>query len=1224
MINIPLKPEGALYTDSQWQAIYDGGDNLLVSASAGSGKTTVLAQRIVETLKRGVGIDELLVVTFTELAAKEMKERIEKKIKEEINTTVDDTLRRHLQEQILLLPQADISTIHAFCLKLIRQFFHLANIDPVFSLMSDEMQKELLKEQVWQTLKEQLYEEESFQQLAKVYASDKADTTVDELIFNLHTFSRASATPDQWLDNLEMLYDVNQLEESPLVQQVVYPLLETLSFEALRQLQIAQTFVSDEPALLKWHDILSEDCQQWQVVYTACQHKASFDNLRELIHHITFKTWSTSKAVDSDEALKEMKDKAKAYRESAKETLAKLKAYVTFSGDKQVEFAQHIRPLVKEMGRVTKLFAQAYDAEKVRRKVLEFSDLEHVALNILAPVVNGVRQNSEATTYYQQRFHEVLVDEYQDVNRLQEAILSRLSNGKNMFMVGDVKQSIYGFRLADPSLFLEKYEAFGKNLGGRRIILAENFRSKGAVLHGVNFIFQQIMDKAVGQMAYDELAMLKEGVPKPIDPKDDMEILLYESGKSVELADDGDEESIFDNKKIGEFTMVAQKIKQILANNPETNYSDIALLVSSRSHNLLIQEVFKQYDIPLVLNDSESYFQRIEVMIMLSVLKLIDNPYQDIPLASVLRSPLVKLDENELAAIRITNRKSDYYRALLSFMRAFEKGELVSNTFNNQLYRKLETFLANLTKWRQMAHREPLMTLIWTVYQDTQFLDYVLGLPAGKQRQANLYAFIEYAKSFEEAQFKGLFQFIRFVEKMAKKGRDLQEAPQTVGDNTVSLMTIHQSKGLEFKHVFVLNLSAKFNHQDLNGKYLTTEEYGVGTDYFDVSEKWHYKTTLMQAMKEFKRQKLLAEDMRKLYVALTRAKEKLYLVGSCQSQQHYFETLANIQDVTDMLLPVGKRLNAQSFLDWISMALLRNRQSENAFLPKMTYPLALAEHPVYYTMQFYTEEQLQHHAKNLVNSSKQPFGQWFIAQQKYGDKQENIADHLAALTQTYAYQVETQTTSYQSVSELKRLVEDPDTAKMGEYGGQRYVTDDLSDPEFLTERSQVTGAQMGTAVHILMQQLPLTETMTSRLISQTLQQLVAKQLITQDIAETIDVSTILTFFETPFGRLLQSQAQHVYREVPFSLVVKAHKLFSDMTDTSESILVHGMIDGYIDTPEGLIVYDFKTDKVKESKQLVARYQKQLDVYAQALEAILRKPVVKKYICALHLNEVITL
>lgn len=1223
MRNIPLKPENISITDNQWQAIYDGGDNLLVSASAGSGKTTVLARRIVETLKRGVGIDELLVVTFTELAAKEMKERIETQIKKEINETVDRQLRQHLQEQILLLPQADISTIHAFCLKLIRQFFHLADIDPVFTLMSDEVQKELLKEHVWQTLKETLYEEESFQQLAKVYASDKYDTPVDELIFDLYTFSRASATPDQWLDELDTLYTFENLDDAPIVQQTFYPYLKVLIEDALNHLNHAQQLLGDDPDLAKWHEIIQDDKQQCQQVLTRCQTVPNYDALRQSVQHLTFKSWAASKKIDSEPALKEIKDRAKQYRDMAKKVIETIQEYVVFDNEKQVAFAKHIRPLVKEMGRVTKLFARAYDAEKVKRKVLEFSDLEHVALNILAPIHDGQRQNSQAALYYQHKFHEVLVDEYQDVNRLQEAILSRLSNGKNMFMVGDVKQSIYGFRLADPSLFLEKYEAFGKGEGGRRIILAENFRSKGAVLHGVNYIFQQIMDRTVGQMVYDDLAMLKEGIPKAVEPTDAMELLLYETGET-ESGHAQDSDTFIENKTVGAMTIVAQKIKAIVQDNPDVSYRDIALLVSSRSHNLTIQDVFKQYDIPLVLSDSESYFQRIEVMIMLSVLRLIDNPHQDIPLASVLRSPIVRLDENELAAIRVTDRKGDYYQALRAFMSAYEHGKVEKNAFHEQLYEKLSKFLNLLQKWRQTAHRETLITLIWEIYQDTQFLDYVLGLSAGKQRQANLYAFIDYAKSFEQAQFKGLFQFIQFIEKMTKKEKDLKEAPIETTDDTVSLMTIHQSKGLEFKHVFVLNLEVSFNHQDVNGHYMMSEEYGVGTDYFDVTDKWRYKTTIMQAMKLFKRQKLLAEDMRKLYVALTRAKDKLYLVGSCKTQQDYFEKLAVVQECPDMLLPVSNRLNATSFLHWISMALLRNHQSDNAVLPKINYPLALSQHPVVYQITFYNAQTLQQQAKQLVKNSKQPFGQWVLHMQTTEQSEVSIQEHLDVLMHRYDYQVETQTTSYQSVSELKRLVEDPDMAGMEEFGAKRYVLDELPDPEFLGNGPVVDGAKMGTAVHLLMQQLPLHQPMRLQIIEDTLQQLIAKGLVQHAVGQAIEKQQVMAFFASEFGQFLQQQHEQVYREVPFALIVKAKQLFEGMTDDTQEILVHGMIDGYIDTPEGLVVYDFKTDKVKDGNQLVERYQKQLDVYAQALEAILHKPVIKKCICALHLNEVIEL
>lgn len=1236
-MSIPIKPSEAKFTDAQWRAIYEEGKNILVSASAGSGKTTVLTQRIVEKVKRGITLDKLIVVTYTESAAREMRERIEKALKKEVNQMPDATIRRHLQTQIALLPQANISTIHAFCLKLIREHFQAVNLDPVFRLITDETEISLLKDEVWQNLKEQLYTEKAFRALAKAYSSDKYDTGLDQLIFSLYDFSRASENPKMWLDNLSNLYAVKDLSQSQLFVELVYPNLVANVEEVCTQLQQALELIQGEGELQKASDLLSQELECCQLFCNKLQEHAPFDELYHSVKAITFERWKGA-GKNTDESIKEVSNQAKDCRNQAKSTIKELQDTV-FSANEtvQIDLLEKTRPFIDEMAKATKCFADAYQAIKLQDNVLEFSDLEHITLSILAPLQNGIRQASAVSEYFRQHLHEVMVDEYQDVNRLQETILSYLTNGQNLFMVGDVKQSIYSFRLADPSLFLEKYLAYGKHQGGERIILAENFRSRGNVLQATNFIFEQIMDTQVGQMIYDKDAMLVQGNQQfGTDEKYPLELLLYETDqggiKQEQHIGDVDEQFVIDGRVEGEIAMVAERIQQLIANRHEimdngqkrpVTYQDIVLLVPTKKNNVVIQEIFNRYHIPVFVNESETYFQRTEIMIMLSLLKIIDNPYQDIPLVSVLRSPIVQLDENDLAAIRINQRTGDYYIAVLSFIEEYREGNIVQNDFNQAIYDKLVYFLEQLEQWRFMAHKESLGTLIWKIYQDTYFLDYVVALPSGKQRQVNLHALYEHAKAYEKMYFKGLFQFVRFIEKMQEKERDLAEIAQISHDNVVQIMTIHASKGLEFPIVFVLDMAKQFNKTDLRQAYIFTEEYGIGIDYFDSQERWRYPTLARLGMLQYKERKLLAEEMRKLYVALTRAKEQLFLVGSCDSREHYWKQLAQIVEHREVVLPTAKRLKASSLLSWISMALVRHQCATNDYLGKGDYPLILAQSTVQFSISFHQAGQLTQQKED--NSQKITLNEWLNQQLRGVESEES--DVFQQLDYRYPFQQMTRATSYQSVSELKRLVEDPDQNRMENLTrSHRYVTYTFKKPQFMIEQQIVIGAMIGTAVHLFMQTVPL-KVMSLQRIEEHLHELVAKQLLEKDIASQINRQQLLQFFASEFGEELLKKSEHVKREVPFSLMVQAKLLFPSVEHTDEKVLVHGIVDGYIEEEDGIVLYDFKTDDVNEehaSHVLKKRYSEQLSIYAHALEHILHKPVKKIVLCALSVNQMIVL
>lgn len=566
MNQIPLKTQNERFTDDQWQAIFDQGDNLLVSASAGSGKTTVLVRRVIEKLKMGFDIDELLIVTFTEAAAREMKERIQEALQESVNSESDPVRRQHFTKQLVLLPTANISTLHAFCLTVIRRYYYLIDIDPVFRMLTDETETILMKEDVWDELREALYAEndERFFQLTMNFSNDRSDDGLTNLVFSLYEFARANPDPQKWLEQLSDNYRLPEgLAKSRLYQKQIRPLVLADIYQCV-QLYEQMTQLAQGEGLEKMHEQVAGEQQQIKNIYEAF----SQDRLEEAyagLEQLTFSTFKSSRKAE----LKEISNEVKGMRDKAKKLIQQIsKSYFPVSPSQMEELTDKALPLVEEMTKVTQSFMDGFSMRKREKGVLDFNDLEHLALQILTEKTKDVWLPSEASKHYRKKFKEVMVDEYQDVNQLQEAILYWLREPDdtkgNMFMVGDVKQSIYSFRLADPSLFIGKYENFSKKEGGRRIVLAENFRSRKEVLSFTNLIFEQLMDPAVGQINYDEAAKLIQGFSDfPENEQFEPEIMIYEKEQEeseIEIPTD----DILEDKTEGELFMTGLKIRQLI------------------------------------------------------------------------------------------------------------------------------------------------------------------------------------------------------------------------------------------------------------------------------------------------------------------------------------------------------------------------------------------------------------------------------------------------------------------------------------------------------------------------------------------------------------------------------------------------------------------------------------------------------------------------------------
>jgi ATP-dependent helicase/nuclease subunit A len=1237
---IRTKPLGSHWTDEQWKAIVAGGQDILVAAAAGSGKTAVLVERIIEKIvakDEPVDVDRLLVVTFTNASAAEMKTRIGEAIEKALEKQPSSL---HLRRQLSLLNRASISTIHSFCLDVIRKYYYLIDIDPVFRI-ADETEAALLKEEVIEELFEEQYGKagnEAFFNVVERYTADRTDEDLQQLILELYEFSRSHPYPSAWLDQLVNMYDIS---EETTVEQLPYTAylssyldmeLDAVKDWLTKALEIANLPGGPLPRAENFRDDL-------EIVERLIEaKKRSWQELYEQMHAFSF---SRAKTCRGDEYKKELLDKASSLREAAKKKLEEIRDEL-FSLRPQtwLRHMKEMKPVVEVIVQLVKEFAERFRQAKLEKGLVDFSDLEHYCLQILRhpDSTSDKLIPSDAALDYRAQFVEVLVDEYQDVNMVQESILQLVTKEHeqtgNLFMVGDVKQSIYRFRLAEPFLFLSKYKRFtpdGRKTG-LKIDLSRNFRSRTEVLDGTNFIFKQIMGETVGEIAYDEEAELKFGANDyPENGDAAVEFLMINRSDAGKEGEQEANESTFDVVELEtvqlEARLMAQKIKQLIAEPFEVYdrklkrsrrvmYRDIVILLRSMPWAPQIIEEFRQQGIPVYADLSSGYFEATEVSIMLSLLKVIDNPYQDIPLAAVLRSPIVGLDENELAMIRIHDRKGTYYEALISFL-----NKVTTDAQEQKLQHRLRKFYDELQQWRTKARQGSLADLIWQLYRETHFYDFVGGMPGGKQRQANLRALYDRARQYEATSFRGLFRFLRFVERMQNRGDDLGAA-RALGEqeDVVRLMTIHSSKGLEFPVVFVAGLARKFNMKDMNRSYLLDKELGFATRFVDAKLRISYPTLPQLAMKRKLRFDLLAEEMRVLYVALTRAKEKLYLIGTVKDAVKEMENWKKHLTHTDWLLPDAVRASASCYLDWIGPALIRHRDSTKLHGDALSASLdEIINHPSKWKIEMVDTKTLQQ-----IDESKQQQNEQMIKSlenmQPISQSSEYKEKIYQQLTWMYNDQLLTMLRAKQSVSELKRqreiFGENADDTLL-----QPFSSPIAKRPLFMQEK-KLTAAEKGTAMHMVMQHIELTKPITEETVREQIAKMVNEELLTYEQAEAVDVQSVVAFFATNIGKRLL-KAQHIYREIPFSLALAASEVYGlEDKAEQENVLVQGVVDCMFEDDAGLVLIDFKTDAItnrfpggfaQAKAVLEKRYRTQVDLYRRAIEQIWKKEVKECYL-----------
>ncbi|MBS4177434.1 helicase-exonuclease AddAB subunit AddA [Lederbergia citrea] len=1238
---IPIKPEGVSWTDDQWKAILAKDQDILVAAAAGSGKTAVLVERIIQkilTEEDPLNVDQLLVVTFTNASAAEMRHRIGAALEKAIDA---DPLSTHLRKQLSLLNSASISTLHSFCLDVVRKHYYMVDIDPGFRI-ADQTEADLLRDEVLDDLFETEYGKdgnESFYLLVDTFTNDRNDDALQGLISKLYDFSRSHPDPDVWLARLVDLYDISEearLEELPFIDILQYDISLQLSGakELLQQaLEISKMPGGPAPRAANYLDDLSviERMEEAAVI--------SWDNLYSAMNSWSF---SRAKTCKGDEFDPQLIKEADELRKSARSALDKLaKDLFSRSPESFLKDMREMKPVFATLVEVVKEFSIQFKQKKAEKGLVDFSDLEHLCLEILAEKEHRDAEilPSEIALSYRNQFKEVLVDEYQDTNMVQETILRLVSaDGEydgNLFMVGDVKQSIYRFRLAEPNLFLGKYLRFTANGQGTglRIDLSRNFRSRTEVLDAVNFIFKQIMGEKVGEIDYNEDAELVKGSGYPNDEQFPVEVAIIDQSDDSSDVRAGAEEvpqGEYDRAELEQSKLearyMAEKIKMMVegqkpiydlktgAQRP-IRYQDIVILVRSMTWTADIMEEFKHAGIPVYADLSTGYFEATEVTIMLSLLKIIDNPDQDIPLAALLRSPIIGLSEDELAFIRLQLPQGSYYDAVKAFIDT--EVDLEYENARNQV----SQLFGNLRKWRNLARSGALSELIWELYRDTGFYEFAGGLPGGKQRQANLRALYDRARQYEATSFRGLFRFLRFIERMRERGNDLGVA-RALGEqeDVIRIMTIHSSKGLEFPVVFACGIARKFNMMDVNSSYLFDKDYGFASKYINP-EKRISSTSLPQlALKRKKKMELLAEEMRVLYVALTRAKEKLFLIGSVKNAEKEKQKWLKAVKHPDWLLTDYDRAKAASYLDWIGLALVRHQDSQSIREGIQLQSLQeIAGHPSCWKVEivpsvfFAAEAELGDQGDDSwLEAVKE--GQPNLGESMY--KEEVIS----RLSWNYAHPLATRRMSKQSVSELKRMAEMRDEAS----GVQliKQASNHLYDrPKFMRGSGALSPAERGTAMHTVMQHIPLYDTPTLTSVGQLLEELIEKEILGPEQAEAISSEQIIQFFQSEIGQMMLS-AKKVHREVPFTMGIPAHQVYSDWDGLDENVLVQGIIDCVIEDRAAVTLLDYKTDMIhgkfpggfSQAKTILGkRYSPQLSFYERAIREIWDKPVSGKYL-----------
>ena len=1147
-------------TSAQKAAIEESGRAVLVSAAAGSGKTRVLTERLLRRIENDADIDSFLVITFTKAAAAELKSRILDEISERLAADPDN---RRLRRQSALCSKAQIGTIDSFCQSFLRENCHAAQLSPEFRVIEED-RAEAIKQRVIQRVLDDCYEapDEGFKLLTDTVGMGRRDDNkLAETVLALHRKTQSHARPELWLRQQLETLEPAETDAGRTVwgAEILRNVRDDALYWAQRMDDVCRRAAEDEAVAAKYGPSFAETALSLRDFARACD--LGWNRAREALPISYPRLGTITNPPDP-----ELKEYTKAVRELCKKNCAKYEKLLSASSEKLLVDMRRTAPAMRALIELTLRFDRAYAAEKRRKAEVDFADLEHLTAQLLT---NEDGSPTELARETSQRFCEIMVDEYQDVNRVQDDIFRALSkNGENLFMVGDVKQSIYRFRLADPLIFTEKYEkySFLTDAGETepiKIMLQENFRSRQEVIDGINSVFTACMSKKLGEIDYDENALLRCGG------------VYDDSGCAPELIlidVKGDEDDLRD-KTEKEAAVVAEKIRELMASGMTVSgralgYGDIALLMRSANS---VGEVYRRElivrGIPVAAGQGGSFFASTEIASLMSLLAIIDNPHQDVALIAVLRSSAFGFTADELTEMRLADREGDFYTAL---KKAAETNE------------KCAAFLETLGKLRSRAPDTPVDELLMFIYNELDLPALCAAMQDAPQRLANLRMMLELSKRFASGGFRGLHRFCQWLRRLAERGGDMGAASS---EGAVKIMTIHKSKGLEFPVVFLCDASRRFNDADLKQTVLIHPELGLGAKVYDLERRLEYPGLARNAIKQRLKREMLSEEMRLLYVALTRARERLIVTAEMKEPEKKLQSM--------MLLctrPMSPEvlLGAQSMADWMIYAQLctEDDKFKLSFISAADAAAAQAEEP---------------------ELEKVPSDAEIV---------EKLRRNLAF---SYPHEAATRLPSKVTATELKHLLDESDeeAASLAPTARSRFRTPRLGDAYTLTP------TQRGSAAHALLQHIDYSKTGSEEEIRGELTRMTREKFLTAQQAEAVDTGCIRRLFASRIGQRIMN-ADRLRREFKFSLLCPAEKFFPG--GEGESVLLQGVIDCMIEENGEITIIDYKTDRVRGS-ELIERakgYEKQLEAYAYAAQRMTGKPVRECVLYFLYSGETVEL
>ena len=1202
---------GMTWTKEQQQVIDLRNRNILVSAAAGSGKTAVLVERIKELVldkKHPVDIDHLLVVTFTNAAAAQMKERVAKALEKALQENPSDV---RLQQQAALVQNAQITTIDSFCLYVLRNHFHEIGLEPNFRI-GDEGELKLLREDVMTGLFEQCYEEKhpGFLHLISCYGTSRSDAPVRDMIFKLYSYAQSYPWPKQWLREALSCYEIKteqELEQAPFIEMTVEygkQMVKGYLEQAEHYLELCQD--ADGPYM--YEDACEQDAELMEELLSCDTYQAFYEELGKC----KFATLGRAKDYIGSP---EKQEQVKAERKKLKDGIGKLKSdcfALTFQ--EILEQLTLVQPSAEALAEVTERFIDAFAERKQDKNLVDFSDLEHFALEILVEEETG--KPTETAKEFQNAYEEIMIDEYQDSNYVQETILRAISREvvgqNNLFMVGDVKQSIYRFRLARPELFMEKFDTYETtDAPCQRIDLHKNFRSRDSVLTFTNDIFYQIMKRNLGGVDYTDEAALYCGADYPAGEKEDAfdsEILLT----TTQELEEGTKQQI--SKQELEAKLIADRIRKMVGKEEvvdeetgefrKVRYGDIVILLRSLSEWAdLFAEVLNANGIPAHTVSRTGYFSTLEIRTVLNYLRILDNPRQDIPLAAVLKSPMAGLSDEQLARLRLLAEDKPYHQCVKMFLEAEEELTEKESTADEDMRAKLKRFSETYKKLRRQTMDIPMHELLQKVLKETGYARYASALPAGRQRLANLHMLSEKAIAYEKTSYRGLYHFIRYIDELQKYDVDFGEA-ELVGENedAVNIMSIHKSKGLEFPVCFVSGMGKSFNKQDSRSKMILHPNLGVGLDIIEEDRRIKVPAFFKKVIARQTELESLGEELRVLYVAFTRAKEKLIITGYIKDE----EMLQQIREIycgsNRKALNFKERAEAKTFLEWILPA-----AAASGSWDKVSYV----------TPWSMLEDEAAHQITEHVSLRQRVQQAEEVSDTLYEKIKEQLSyqyPHPDAIHLVTKYSVSE--LKHRAMRELAAKEEEDVTPKFLEEVSTPYV------PEFMEGKAEVNqGALRGTAMHRLMEcydftKMPDRSDEFAENIKKQLTGLVQMGKVSEDMQKLIRIPSVELFLKSQLAPRMKAAAMRddLFREKPF--VMGNHEMEEEM------VLIQGIIDVFWVEEDGIVLLDYKTDRVDSATRLRDMYKEQLDLYAEALERIFPLPVKEKYLYSFRLNQAI--